>query len=82
MKSTPRPTLMLIVNNVNKMQHAPGHAVDKLSKVERYLARQARRAHYLGVRSLETYYNVGYLALRLWRMECAETESFAKEHRQ
>jgi hypothetical protein len=40
----------------------------KLLRIERYLARQAKAAHNLGVRSLEHYYNVGYLALRVWRI--------------
>lgn len=41
----------------------------KLLHVERYLDRQARNAHMLGVRDLEVFYSVGYLALRLWHME-------------
>jgi len=39
----------------------------RLLCVERYLARQARAARNLGVRDLEWYYNVGYLALRVRR---------------
>jgi len=57
----------------------------KLARVERYLARQAKAAHNLGVRSLERYYNVAYLALRLWRMECFEQQIHphaTKEHTQ
>jgi len=40
-----------------------------LLHAERYLARQARAAHNLGVRQLEHQYNVAYLSLRGWRLE-------------
>ena len=41
----------------------------KLLHAERYLARQTRAAHNLGVRQLEHQYNVAYLSLRGWRLE-------------
>ena len=56
---------------------ARGHR--KLLRAERYLARQARAAHNLGVHDLEWFYNVGYLSLRIWRLECVEG-STQKEH--
>jgi hypothetical protein len=40
----------------------------KLLRVERYLARQARAAHNLGVPDLERFYNIAFLSLRTWRM--------------
>jgi len=58
------PRLILVQSPV--VPHSHFH---KVLRVERYLGRQARAAHNLGVPFLEHYYNVGYLALRLWRME-------------
>jgi hypothetical protein len=45
----------------------------KLLRVERYLWRQSRNAHNLGMGTLEHYYLASYLALKLWRMERFET---------
>lgn len=46
----------------------------KLLRVERYLARQARATHNLGLPVLEHYYLTSWLALKLWRMERFEIE--------
>jgi len=45
------------------------NACVRLLRAERYLARQAKAAHNLGVGMLEHYYLASYLALKLWRME-------------
>lgn len=46
----------------------------KLRRIERYLGRQARAAHNLGLPLLERYYSTGWLSFRLWRMELPGTE--------
>jgi hypothetical protein len=43
----------------------PPKGSSKLFRVERYLARQAKAAHNLGVHDLELFYNRGYLSLRI-----------------
>ena len=50
----------------------------KLLRVERYLARQARAAHNLGVPELERLYNIAFLSLRTWRIATFETQPQAK----
>lgn len=49
----------------------------RLLRVERYLARQVKAAHNLGLPVLERYYLTGFLALQLWLMEQIETDSEA-----
>lgn len=49
----------------------------RLLRVERYLRRQVRAAHSLGLPVLERYYLTGFLALQLWLMEQIETDSEA-----
>lgn len=44
----------------------------RLLRVEKYLARQVKAAHNLGLPVLERYYLVGYFALELWLMEQIE----------
>ena len=63
---TARSTLILIPGGLSRS--AETSPVKELLRVERYLARQAKAAHNLGVRSLEHYYLTSFLALKLWRM--------------
>ena len=44
----------------------------RLQRVERYLVRQVKAAHNLGLPVLERYYLTGFLALQLWLMEQIE----------
>ena len=46
----------------------------RLLRVERYLARQVKAAHNLGLPVLERYYLMGFLSLQLWLMEQMETD--------
>jgi hypothetical protein len=64
----------LVVINGAMALKVPLPDARKLLRVERYLARQSRAAHNLGVPTLEHYYLTSYLALKLWRMEHFETE--------
>ncbi len=59
------PRLILVQSRIALHPSGP----QKVLRIERYLARQAGAAHNLGIPSLEHYYNIAYLALRLWRME-------------
>lgn len=58
---TDRPVLRVPLPNVRKM-----------ARIERYLGRQVRAAHNLGLPLLERYYSTGWLSFRLWRMELPE----------
>jgi hypothetical protein len=66
---TPASTSKLILINGALGLKAPLSDPRKLLRVERYLARQSRNAHNLGLPTLEQYYLTTYLALKLWRME-------------
>ena len=62
-----KPKLVVIAGRLHVGE--PVRDEKKLLHAERYLARQARAAHNLGVRQLEHQYNVAYLSLRGWRLE-------------
>lgn len=59
----------LVVINGGLALKVPLPDAGKLLRIERYLARQCRAAHNLGLPSLEHYYLTSHLALKLWRME-------------
>jgi hypothetical protein len=65
----------LIVINGGLALKVPLSDTRKLLRVERYLARQSRAAHNLGLPMLEHYYLTSYLALKLWRMERFESQN-------
>ena len=73
-----RPVIPAPSDNVHNS--APtGFPCKRLLRVERYLARQVKAAHNLGLPVLERYYLVGFLALQLWLMEQIETHPERKE---
>ena len=65
----------LVVINGGLALKVPLPDARKLLRVEKYLARQSRAAHNLGLPVLENYYLVGCLALRLWRLERFEGQN-------
>lgn len=66
-----RPVIPTTSHKVNNPT-PEGLPCRRLLRVERYLARQVKAAHNLGLPVLERYYLTGYLALQLWLMEQME----------
>lgn len=69
----------LIVINGALALKVPLADTRKLLRIERYLARQSKAAHNLGLPTLEHYYLTSYLALKLWRMERFDIHPERKE---
>lgn len=63
-----KPKLVVIAGRLHVGE--PAKDAKKLLHVRRYLARQARAAHNLGIRQLEHQYNVAYLSCVVggWRI--------------
>ncbi len=72
----PRPVIPAPSDNVHNP--APvSFPCRRLLRAERYLKRQVKAAHNLGLPVLERYYLTGFLALQLWLMEQIEIDSEA-----
>jgi hypothetical protein len=70
-------TKLVVINSALALKVPPD--ARKLLRIERYLGRQARAAHNLGVPDLERVYNIAFLSLRTWRIATFEQHPERKE---